>query len=61
MPRIAFPVLADGLLVDVVIGLDGGTFPPERSASQSFWTPGIASPWISGPPSFCKRTSSLKA
>jgi hypothetical protein len=25
MPKVVFPVLADGLLVDVLIGLDGAT------------------------------------
>jgi hypothetical protein len=39
MPRLVFPVLADGLLVDVLIGLDRGTTLAQLAAGQAIAAP----------------------
>jgi hypothetical protein len=39
MPRLVFPVLPDGLLVDVVIGLDGATTTAQLAAGQPLTAP----------------------
>jgi hypothetical protein len=39
MPRVVFPVLADGLLVDVLIGLDGATIVAQLAAGQPITAP----------------------
>jgi hypothetical protein len=42
MPKLTFPVLPDGLLVDVVIGLDGGTTAAQLAAGQPITRPMLA-------------------
>ncbi len=39
MPRLAFPVLPDGLLVDVLIGLDGATVVAQLAAGTPMTPP----------------------
>src|SRR5262245_60524398 len=39
MPKLVFPVLPDGLLVDVVIGLDGDTIAAQIAAGQAVTAP----------------------
>ena len=39
MPKLVFPVLPDGLLVDVVIGLDGATTTAQLAAGQPLTAP----------------------
>jgi hypothetical protein len=39
MPRLVFPVLAEGLLVDVFIGLDGATTAAQLAAGQPMTAP----------------------
>src|SRR6476659_6917361 len=39
MPRLTFPVLSDGLLVDVLIGLDGATMAAHVAAGQPIAAP----------------------
>jgi hypothetical protein len=39
MPKLVFPILADGLLVDVLIGLDSGTMLAQLNAGQPIAAP----------------------
>jgi hypothetical protein len=39
MPKVVFPVLADGLLVDVLIGLDGATLVAQLASGQPVTAP----------------------
>jgi hypothetical protein len=44
MPKLVFPVAPDGLLVDVLVGLDDGTTVAQLAAGQPLTAPGGPQP-----------------